>query len=195
MSLIKPYIRPHPRSGFTLPEVLMVVTVMGIAAAMVAPRVDLARYQVDAGMRGVATTLMLAQKEAVASQHEVLVGFDTTGRALEIHWDVNNNHVQDSAERIRRVGLADGVTFGRPTGVTARGFGSANVVFDAIGGMPTVVFHRNGSTSESGGLYLTSVRATRAGASYPNDTRAIEFERATGRAEWFRYRSSWLRGF
>src|SRR5688572_3321518 len=195
MSLLKPYIRPHPCAGFTLPEVLMTVTVMGIVAAMVAPRVDLARYQVDSGMREVATTLMLAQKEAVASQHEVLVAFDTAERALEIHWDANNNHTQESTERIRRVGLGDGVAFGRPSGVTARAFGSAVVEFNSIGGQPTVVFHRNGSTSESGGIYLTSVRATRAGASYPNDTRAIEFERATGRAEWFRYRGSWQRGF
>ena len=116
----------------------------------VAPRVDLARYQVDSGMREVATTLMLAQKEAVASQHEVLVAFDTTGRALEIHWDANNDHVQDSTERVRRVGLVDGVTFGRPSGVSARAFGSATVVFDAIDGRPTLVFHRNGSASESG---------------------------------------------
>lgn len=195
MSLLTPHIHPHPRSGFTLSEVLMTVTVMGIVAALVAPRVDLARFTVDSGMREVATTLMLAQKEAVASQHEVLVGFDTTARVLEIHWDANNNHTRESTERVRRVGLGDGVVFGRPSGVTTRAFGSATVAFDAIGGMPTVVFHRNGSTSESGGLYLTSVRATRDGASYPNDTRAIEFERATGRAEWFRYRGSWLRGF
>jgi prepilin-type N-terminal cleavage/methylation domain-containing protein len=195
MSLLKPHIRPNPRAGFSLPEVLMAVTIMGIVAAIVAPRVDLARFQVDSGMREVATTLMLAQKEAVASQHEVLVGFDTAARTLVIHWDQDNDHAQDAGERIRRVPLADGVTFGRPSGVTARAFGSTDVVFDAIGGMPTVVFHRNGSTSESGGLYLTSVRSTRAGASYPNDTRAIEFERASGRTEWFRYRGSWLRGF
>jgi prepilin-type N-terminal cleavage/methylation domain-containing protein len=195
MSLLKPHIRPHPRAGVTLPELLMVVTVIGVVAAMVAPRIDLARFQVDSGMREVATTLMLAQKEAVASQHEVLVAFDTAGRALEIHWDADNDHTQDTGERTRRVGLGDGVAFGRPAGVTARAFGSATVEFDAIGGVPTVVFHRNGSTSESGGLYLTSVRAARNAAAYPDDTRAIEFERATGRVEWFRFRSTWLRGF
>lgn len=195
MSLLTPHIHPHPRAGLTLPEVLMTVTVMGIIAAIVAPRVDLTRFQVDSSMREVATTLMLAQKEAVASQHEVLVGFNTADRALEIHWDADNDHDRDATERIRRIGLGDGVVFDRPTGVTARAFGSATVAFDDIGGLPTVVFHRNGSTSESGGLYLTSVRASRDGAAYPNDTRAIEFERATGRTEWFRFRGAWQRGF
>jgi prepilin-type N-terminal cleavage/methylation domain-containing protein len=184
-----------PRAGVTLPELLMVCAIMGITAAIVAPRVDLARFQVDSGMREVATTLMLAQKEAVASQHEVLVAFDTSARTVEIHWDTDNDHTRDGTERIRRVGLGDGVTFGRPAGVTARAFGSATVVFDAIDGMPTVVFHRNGSTSESGGLYLTTIRAARNGAAYPEDTRAIEFERATGRVEWFRFRGTWQRGF
>jgi hypothetical protein len=60
-----------------------------------------------------------------------------------------------------------------------------------VGGMPAVVFHRDGSASEFGGFYLTFATGNRA-----KDTRAVEIERATGRAVWYRYSPpSWRRIF
>lgn len=181
--------------GFSLSEMLAVVTIVGLTTAIVAPKLDVPHFAIEAGMRGIGTTLMAAQRDAVAGQHDVIVSFDTAARTLRIHWDKDNDDVEDSGERIRIVGLDDGVTFGRPTGVAARTFGGAPVNFAQVNGRPAVIFRRNGSASESGGLYLTSIRALRPGANRPNDTRAIEFERATGRADWFRYRGGWTRGF
>ena len=112
-----------------------------------------------------------------------------------MHWDANNDGVENNGERIRVIGLGDGVTFGRPSSVTARSFGSAGINFALVNGRPAIIFRRNGSASESGGIYLTSMRALRPGATSPNDTRSIEFERATGRAEWYRYQDAWHRGF
>jgi hypothetical protein len=61
--------------------------------------------------------------------------------------------------------------------------------------MPAVVFHRDGSASEAGGFYLTSTRAATSGA-HVEDTRAIELERATGRASWYKYGPPlWRRAF
>jgi prepilin-type N-terminal cleavage/methylation domain-containing protein len=181
--------------GVTMAEILTVVAIVGIVSAIVAPKLDLPHYAIDSAMRTVGTTLMAAQRDAVAGQHDVIVSFDSAGRELIVHWDQDNDGTVDAAERVRTLGLDDGVTFGRPSGVTARSFGTAGVNFQTVGTLPAVIFRRAGSASESGGIYLTSVRALRPGANRPDDTRAIEFERATGRAEWFRFRGSWQRGF
>ena len=181
--------------GFSMAELVAVVTIVGLTTAIVAPKIDLPHYGIEAGMRGVGTTLMAAQRDAVAAQHDVIVSFDAAARTLRIHWDADNDDTEDAGERIRVIALDDGVTFGLPAGVTARGFGNAAINFASVNGRPAVIFRRNGSASESGGLYLTSIRALRPGADRPDDTRAIEFERATGRAEWFRYRGGWTRGF
>ena len=181
--------------GVTMSEVLTVMTIVGLTTAIVAPKLDLPHYAIDSAMRAVGTTLMAAQRDAVAFQHDVIVSFDSAGRAIELHYDRDNDGTVDAGERTRRIGLFDGVTFGRPSAVSARSFGSAAINFQTVNGVPAVVFHRAGSASESGGFYLTSIRATRAGANRPDDTRAIEFERATGRVEWFRYRGTWQRGF
>ncbi len=181
--------------GMSMAELLAVLGIVGITTAIVAPKIDVPHFAIEAGMRGIGTTLMAAQRDAVAAQHDVIVSFDTAARTLRVHWDKDNDNTEDAGERIRIIGLDDGVAFGRPAAVAARSFGSAPVNFAVVNGRPAVIFRRNGSASESGGLYLTSIRALRPGADRPNDTRAIEFERATGRAEWFRYRGSWIRGF
>lgn len=181
--------------GVTMSELLTVMTIVGVTSAIALPKLDLPHYAIDSAMRAVGTTLMAAQRDAVAAQHDVIVSFDSAGRALIIHYDRDNDGTVDSGERTRRVGLYDGVTFGRPSAVTARSFGTAAINFQTVGSHPAIIFHRAGSASESGGLYLTSIRATRPGANRPDDTRAIEFERATGRVDWYRYRGTWSRGF
>lgn len=184
------------RRGMSMTELLAVMAIIGVTTALALPKLDLPHYAVDSAMRSVGTTLMMAQRDAVAAQHDVIVSFDSAGRALRIHYDEDNDATVDAGERVRIVGLDDAVTFGRPTGVTARSFGTAAINFATLNSLPAVTFHRGGSASESGGLYLTSIRATRTGANRPDDTRAIEFERATGRADWSRYRGgAWQRGF
>ena len=188
---------PRIRSthGTSMIELLTVLGIVGLVTAIVAPKLDLPHYTIDGAMRSVGTALMAAQRDAVASQHNVIVSFDATARQLRIHWDRDNDEVEDSGERTRIITLDDGVTFGRPGTVAARAFGTAAINFATVNGDPAVIFRRNGSASESGGIYLTSIRALQSGANRPNDTRAIEFERATGRAEWFRYQGAWRRGF
>ncbi len=183
------------KRGVSIAELMTVVVIVGLTTAIVAPKLDLPHYAIEADMRAIGTTLMVAQRDAVAAQHDVIVSFDSAGRELRIHWDKDNDGTVDVGERVRTVGLGDGVVFGRPSAVTARSFGAAAINFGTHNGLPAVTFHRAGSASESGGLYLTSIRATRAGSTRTDDTRAIEFERATGRAEWFRYRGTWQRGF
>jgi hypothetical protein len=63
--------------------------------------------------------------------------------------------------------------------------------------MPAVTFTRSGTAGEMGVIYLTSTRVG-TGGNFPEDTRAFEVERSTGRTTVFRYNaaaSSWVRSF
>jgi len=141
-------------------------------------------------VREVASTLARAQYRAVLQQHDVIVWFDVAPRRLRVHEDRNNDGLVQAGEPVTYVQLPDGVVFGRgPAPALPMGLGP--VTFKQRFGTPYVTFHRNGSASEAGGLYLTAV-----GNAEARDARAIEVERSTGRASWFVYDgSAWKRGF
>lgn len=184
--------------AFTLIELLIVLAMIGIVAAMAVPRLDFTRYRVDSAMQGIGTTMLVAQRLAVTRQHDVIVKFDLPGAALIVHEDADNDGVVVAGERVRRFPLGEHIVFGRGGAPPGPIPGSGNeVTFTRrVGGMPAVVFHRNGSASEAGGFYLTSKRAV-SSPGYETDARGVEVERGTGRVSWYRYTSSgkWVRGF
>lgn len=184
------------RAGFSLPELLLVVIIIGLTLAMVGPRIDVANFQVSSAVQALSTTSAAAQREAITKQHDMILIFDAATRQLRLVWDADSDGIVDAGERIRVITLDDRVVFGRGT-APARAFGAAAINFvDQIGGLPALTFHRNGSASGIGGFYLTT-RAGAAGvANKSHDTRAAEIVRATGRTEWWRYSgSAWVRGF
>ena len=183
------------RAGFTLLELVMVVGIIGITAAIALPQIDYTRYRVDSSMRAVGSSLLGSQRLAVTRQHDVIIIVDPTSHSFRIVEDANNNGQADEGERTRGIPLGEQVVIGRG-GAPAFRVGAGPVTFTKqVGGLPALTFHRNGSASEAGGVYLTSVRATRS-ASYNSDTRLVEVERATGRVTWYRYVSAnWNRGF
>ena len=181
------------RRGFALVELLTVMVIIGILVAIAYPSIASLRWSAESAMLQVGTTLQAAQREAVARQYDVLVIFDATNSRFRLVYDANGNGVADGGERVRRVSLEKQIVFGR-VGAPARGFGAGPLTLSD--GTQTLVFHRNGSASASGGLYLTSTRAAAGEAKRVRDARAIEIVRATGRIEWFRYNDpSWQRGF
>ncbi len=188
------------RAGFTLTELMIVVVMIGLIVAFVAPRIDFEHYQVDGGMQAVSTALMAAQREAVAKQHNVAVMFDQSNSTLRILYDLDNDNTIDVNERLRVLSLDSHVLFGRANATPLPQLGGGPISFTRTigggGGLPAVIFHRNGSASQSGGLYLTSVRANAGVLEHQRDTRALELFRATGRPEWYRYDgTNWTRGF
>ncbi len=191
------YLRSASRAGLTLVEMLVVIGLIGLLTAIVAPRIDFEHYQIEGGMQAVSTTLMAAKRAAVAKQHNVVVMFDTTSSSLRILYDRDNDNTIDVTERIRVLQLSTHVRFGRASAPALPQLGGNTVNdFRLIGGLPSIVFHRNGSASEAGGFYLTSVRAAAGLATHQRDTRALELYRATGRPEWWRYNGvAWTRGF
>lgn len=185
----------HARAaGFTVVELLGVLLVLGIVLAIAAPRVEPVKLTLKGAVHDVGTALLGAQRTALIRQHDVAVAFDPDGRRIRIHEDANGNGVVDPGEPIVWRPLPDGVVFGRG-GAPARALGAGPVSFQKRqDGYPALVFHRSGSASEAGILYLTSARAER-GAPVA-ETWAVEIERGTGRPSWYEYvPPGWRRRF
>ena len=185
MTLPAPPPRPS-RAGFTLSEMLVVLMLMGLLAVMAVPRLDVTSYRSDGAMHALGSTLMAVQRTAVMKQRQQVVAFDTANRRVRILDDANENGAVDTGERIRYEPLEPGMVFGC-RGATAHAVGSCPITFHRLqNGMPSVTFLRNGAVSEEGGVYLTTLRASRAG-NRPRDARLIVIERATGRPSWLSF--------
>ena len=87
------------RSGITLLEVLTVMVVIGIVAAIGLPRLDYSRYRADAAVQVVRGTLQQSQRNAIQRQHDIIVSFDVPGRRVRVLEDLNNNRQRDGNER------------------------------------------------------------------------------------------------
>ena len=183
------------RQGVTLIELLVVFVILGMIVAFAAPKIDVTKYQIESSMQGVGMQLLAFERQSIAQQHDIIVLFDTANQALKVHEDKNNNGTVDAGERVRSIPLGDKVVFGKGT-ATAMAMGAGPVTFTkVVQGYKALVFHRDGSASEAGGFYLTSRRAINY-TGYPKDARAIQLDRATGRASWSRYNGTiWVRAF
>ncbi len=170
--------------GHTLIELLMIISIVGILAALVLPKVRVDNSQVDTAARTLGMSLMVAQREAAARQHNVLLVFDTSAHTITTVWDVNNNSAIDPTERTRPFLLPERVVFGRPSSVPALGTATASVpIMLTSNTKPMLVVQRNGSVDRGVTLYL-STQASMAGG-INTDVRAVMIARATARPEWY----------
>ena len=176
--------------GFTLIEILMVLALIAVLAAMALPKLNLRGYRVNGAVRAVSSLLARAQRRAVTTQANVNVLFDTAHGTIVIHEDANDNNVEDPGEVVRSYPLGEDVAYGQ-SGAPVHAYGGPVSFTRTLGGLPEVIFRRDGSASENGGLYLTSI-----GNARPTDARAIELQRATGRVAWYQYDgANWIRRF
>ena len=187
----------HPRiqrSGFTLIELLMVVTIIGIMALLVMPRIRIDNGAVDTAVRTVSMSVMVAQREAVSRQHNVLVQFDTAGHSVRTIWDANNNNAEDAGEKSRPFLMSERVVLGRPAGVPALGGTGESVPTRlATPRGPYFVLQRSGSADRSDVIYFSTAKAMAGGADI--DVRAMAISRATGRTVWYKWaKTAWRRG-
>lgn len=182
------------RAGFTLIEILMVIVLIALVAAFGIPKLNFSGYRISGAVRGATSLIARAQRTAVTDQNNVNVLFDVPNNQIKLHEDANNDNAIQGSERVRAYPLGEGIVFGR-NGAPVRLYSTATVSFSRTqGGMPEIIFRRDGSASENGGFYITTTTAQK--SSRPQDARSIEVTRATGRAEWYQYNgSSWIKKF
>lgn len=197
-SQLNPFIRAaaastRGRQGFSLVELLFVIVIVGILASIALPRINVASYRANSGAQVVASTLSYAQRQAISRQADTRVAFDLPNNQLRIHEDENNDNVIDVGERVVHTPLPEGVVFGRGTAL-ARDIGGDVVTFTKTqDDMPVVIFRRDGTASEAGGAYLSTVAGL--AEDRTADVRAVEVSRATGRASWFSFATgAWKAG-
>ncbi len=195
-----PGVRPHrigvraDRAGFSLVELILVMTVMGLLLSIVMPRIDISRFQVDAGVQEVASTVAALRGQAIVRQHDFVLTFDVPQGRYTVLYDANNNGEADEGEQSRIVELPENVTFALGGADALGGMTDAISFTREVESLPALTFHRNGAASEEGGLYITSMRAANSSTN-AQDTRVVKVERSTGRVRCFSYRTqAWAEG-
>lgn len=175
-------------------ELLMIVTIIGLMALMVLPRIRVDNVSVDTAVRAVSMSVMVAQRDAVSRQQNVIVAFDTAAHTVRVVWDLNNNGIIDTGERSHPFLLPEKVIIGRPSSVPKLG-GSAEVTATtrSTSKGPYFVMQRSGSLDRSEVLYFTTQKSMGSGPEH--DVRAVAIARATGRTVWYKWSgSAWKRG-
>ncbi len=171
------------RRGYTIIEIMLVLALIAIMAAMAMPKVSFLRYRQDASGRQVQRTLIGAQQTAMQKNTNVLFVIDYAASRMRVVQDTNSNGAADASERWVSWVLPYGSTFAIPS-VTADGATSYYATGPGISTTsagPTITFYPNGSASGDAFLYL-GVSSGRTDA-----LRAIEFTGATGRSRLWRY--------
>lgn len=183
------------RDGFTLIELVVVMTIGSLLALIAMPHIDVAGARAQSAARSAHMALAAAQQRAVLRQHDVVVEFDDGDGTMRFFDDANRNGAQDAGEVGWAHQLEESMVFGR--GLAPAGPAGAGAISFAAGGggEPTLTFHRSGSASQAGGFYLSTPRAA-ASASHVEDAYAITVSRATGRVRMHRVvRNTWMEAF
>lgn len=178
------------RLGFSLVELLIVLSMVGLIAAMAVPRLNYERYRADAAMRVVRVAMEGAQRTAIMRQTNVAVAFDVPNRQMVIVEDANNNCTLDTGERRSSRPLEEGARFAVPPvahgGSVSQPLTGTNLC--TLTGLPAIQFLRDGAASSDLDVYLTSSRGR------PADFRLVRVTMSTGRSDSYRFNgSTWSR--
>jgi prepilin-type N-terminal cleavage/methylation domain-containing protein len=181
------------RRGYTLIEMMIVVTLIAIVTATAMPHIDYQAFRQDASARAVRSAMQGAQAYAVSSQHNVFVAVDQPHSVLYVVYDYNDNLQWDQAngEHLIAVPLQDGAQIAQPpaalpgAGVPTSGIAMTTPAVVAVAGKTTstlgYTYRADGAVSTDVQIYINSKRGL------TRDWRAVSIIPATGRVDWYKY--------
>jgi prepilin-type N-terminal cleavage/methylation domain-containing protein len=173
-----PFIARPLRRGFSLIELVIVLVIMGVVAAMTIPRLNLSSNRVEAIAQQVRSVFQTSQRTSLTRQFDVIISFDTVHSELRIGEDKDLSGTIDATEiRIwRPTGQNEGNIFAIPP--TSAIVGSSLKTVDTY---PSITFHRDGSASSDAEIYMSN--SSRGDVQY----RLVTLTRSTGRTDMYRY--------
>jgi prepilin-type N-terminal cleavage/methylation domain-containing protein len=127
----------NQRRAYTLIEILIVVTLLGIAAALVSPVVgstDVLRVQ--STVRAIVADIAFAQSDALATQSGRAIIFDADANKYTIV-EVKGPVLNPATDTMQVVEIGNGKKYGDSKLISAEFDGDAILVFDEIGGPVT----------------------------------------------------------
>jgi prepilin-type N-terminal cleavage/methylation domain-containing protein len=177
------------RRGFSMIELLVTLTMMGILAGVAIPRMDLSRARSDAALRQLTMLCIQAQRTALSKQYNVILSVDQTTSRVRMVEDRNNSGVFDSGDRMTWMALEPGVTFVTAPAPLEGMTGTVNFLHPKVmDSFQSVIFRRNGAAS-SDGIVVFSAKPSDPGAA-----RAVMITQGTGRADGYKWSGvQWVR--
>jgi prepilin-type N-terminal cleavage/methylation domain-containing protein len=190
------------RRGVTLIELILVVVIAGIAAAMAIPHVNYTGFRMNQNADAIRFGLQRAQALAISKQHNVIVSLYAARNQLWVIEDNNDDLAYDAGDRRTVISLQAGAKLltSPPAALTTTGC-SGNGASAAMTGAqltgtisgtstsgPAIVFRPDGAASSDAEIYITSAR------NWPGDVRAVCVLQSTGHVDWYKYLgSTWTR--
>jgi prepilin-type N-terminal cleavage/methylation domain-containing protein len=190
------------RRGYTLIELMIVITLIAIVTATAMPHIDYQASRQDAAARAVRGALQQAQAYAVSSQHEVWVVVDAARNRVIAVQDPSDSNQYATTDHYWSIPMQDGAKLGLGSVAPLPGDASptagvaitttTTITPGALSAVTTgFVFRADGAVSSNAQIYITSNRGL------AQDSRAIDVTQATGRVDLYRYNartSTWVSG-
>ncbi|HHN74077.1 MAG TPA: prepilin-type N-terminal cleavage/methylation domain-containing protein [Acidobacteria bacterium] len=175
--------------GFSLVEMLAVLAIVGLTAAIGVYSIDLAGWRCSSACSDIARRLELARSRAIFEQNDYRIVFDTSAHTFQVHDDENSNgsidtDISEAVTTYYASTQGAGTVFGYPSGTKGIDGSNISAAISFPGSPPVLTFDPLGS-AVSGVIYL--IPTADLDRSDPTHMRAISVNQATGRVRRWRY--------